>query len=290
VLDQSAPEPLVLDQSAAGQPAAPAGADPVTRAFPPDARDRRPAWPRNASATGLADPPEPVGPEPADPSRPSGLRPDPGPRPRRRARPGPRRNRGAAPAGALLTELAADPAAGGQWAAVIADLAAQHARRKQLLAALDANPGARFARGALARHIQVRDRRCCHPGCTRPAAAPDLDHTRDHAAGGPTTTANIDPNCTRHHWYKTALGWQLRQPEPGLCEWTSPLGQVYRTRGQPVRPDLPEPLPAGPRPGPRPDPDYCYPDGPTLRRPPKLPEPPPPRPPPRPPDDDPPPF
>jgi hypothetical protein len=103
---------------------------------------------------------------------------------------------------ALLTELAADPAACGQWAAVIADLAAQHARRKQLLAALDATPAARFARGPLARHIQVRDRCCCHPGCTRPAA------------GGPTTTANIDPSCTRHHWYKTALGWRLRQPEP----------------------------------------------------------------------------
>ncbi len=100
---------------------------------------------------------------------------------------------------ALLTELAADPAASGDWAGVIADVAAQYARRKQLLAGLDAKPNTQFARGPLARHVQVRDRCCCHPGCARPAVAAELDHTHDYAAGGPTTRANIDPHCARHH-------------------------------------------------------------------------------------------
>jgi hypothetical protein len=189
----------------------------------------------------------------------------------------------------LLSELAADPTTSGEWAGVIADIAAQYARRDQLLAALDGTPEARFARGALARHIEVRDRCCGHPGCGRPAASAELDHTRDHAAGGPTTTANIGPHCTRHHWYKTALGWRLRQPEPGHYEWISPLGQVYRTRGESIRPDLPEPAPDEPTSDPRPDPEYWYPDAPILRKPLKRPGPPP-RPPPPPPDDEPPPF
>ena len=188
---------------------------------------------------------------------------------------------------ALLTELAADAPACGEWAGVVADLAGWYARRKQLLAALDNKPAARFARGALARHVQVRDRCCCHMGCLWPAVTAELDHTHDHAAGGPTTRANIDPNCARHHWYKTALGWRLRQPEPGNYEWTSPLGRIYRTRGEPIRPDLPEPRPDDPTPGPQPVPNYWYPDGPILKRLLKPPEPPPPKPLP---DDDPPPF
>jgi hypothetical protein len=197
---------------------------------------------------------------------------------------------------ALLTELAAGAAPGGEWAGVIADIAAQYALREQLRAALDNKPGARFARGALARHVQIRDRYCCHMGCERPAASAELDHTRDHAAGGPTTTANIDPNCERHHWYKTALGWRLRQPEAGVFEWTSPLRRVYRTRPEPIRPELPEPLPRDPAPDldrgveQRFDPKDWQPDLPILDRPLKKPEPPPPRPPPPLPDDEPPPF
>ena len=170
----------------------------------------------------------------------------------------------------LLAELAADPASCGQWAGVVADIAGQYARREQLVAALDGKPHARFARGALARHIQVRDRTCTHPGCTRPATEAELDHTHDHAAGGPTTAANIGPGCTRHHWFKTALGWRLRQPRAGHYEWTSPLGHSYQTRGEPVRPDLPDPLPR-PRdpepPDPTFDPGDWQPDLPILYRP-----------------------
>jgi hypothetical protein len=199
---------------------------------------------------------------------------------------------------ALLDELAVDPSACGEWAGVVADLAGQYARREQLQAPLDAKPDARFARGALARYVQVRDRYCCHPGCQSPAAAAELDHTHDHAAGGPTTRANIEPGCERHHWYKTALGWRLCQPEPGVFEWTSPLRRVYRTRGEPIRLELPEPVPGehridgdlvrGRDAEPAFDLDDWQPDLPILHRALDRYEPPPARPPP-PPEDEPPP-
>jgi hypothetical protein len=144
----------------------------------------------------------------------------------------------------LLSRLAQDAAACGDWAAVIADLAAHYARRDELTAALDRHPTSRYVRGALARHIQVRDRTCTHPGCRCPARKADLDHTHDHARGGTTTTTNTGPGCGRHHLYKTELGWQLHQPRPGHFHWTSPLGRTYRTRGEPITPHLPEPTPA----------------------------------------------
>ncbi|MCA1672345.1 MAG: HNH endonuclease, partial [Actinobacteria bacterium] len=103
----------------------------------------------------------------------------------------------------------------------------------------------------------------------------DLDHTVDHAHGGPTTDANSGPLCPHDHWLKHVGGWRLTQPEPGHFTWTSPLGRVYHTRPQPIVTDLPDPLP-GPE-----YPDYPSPatpgeDGPILYRPPPEPEPPPP--------------
>jgi hypothetical protein len=141
---------------------------------------------------------------------------------------------------------------------------------------------------ALARHIQIRDRSCSHPGCRRPARRCDLDHTCDYAQGGPTVKANLGPGCGRHHLFKHELGWRLEQPEPGVFEWSSPLGQIYRTRGEPITQPLPDP-----RPGPAgldiSDGVFVWREGPTLH----LPDPPPPRearPPPPPVDPDEPPF
>ncbi|GAA5114999.1 hypothetical protein GCM10023320_13090 [Pseudonocardia adelaidensis] len=79
-----------------------------------------------------------------------------------------------------------------------------------------------------ARVVPARARRC------------DLDHTHDHSRGGRTVEANIGPGCKRHHPDKDR-GWTLDQPEPGLFVWGSPLGRTYRTRGEPVRPDVPDP-------------------------------------------------
>ena len=146
---------------------------------------------------------------------------------------------------ALLEQLVAVPMRCGSWAGIVADLAAQYARRDQLNGDLDRRPGARFARAALARHVQVRDRFCCHPGCGCPARRSELDHTRDHHRGGSTVTGNLGPGCWRHHPFKHGLGWQLSQPEPGRFVWRSPLGQVYGTRGEPISPPTADVRPRG---------------------------------------------
>jgi hypothetical protein len=169
-----------------------------------------------------------------------------------------------------LHQLIAHERVAPDWTGVVADIAAQYARRDELLAALDGRPGDRFPHAALARHIQVRDRTCSHPGCRRPAQQSDLDHTHDQAHGGPTVQDNLGPGCKRHHWYKHELGWQLTQPQPGIFEWISPLGQVYRTRGEPSTPPLPEPLPRPDEPDP-PDTGRARCDGPILHRPPPQP-------------------
>ncbi|OZM81019.1 HNH endonuclease signature motif containing protein [Pseudonocardia sp. MH-G8] len=131
----------------------------------------------------------------------------------------------------------------GEWQAVVAEIAARWADRDRLRGLLDAHPYARFARGPLAEHVRIRDRTCCGPGCTRSARRSDLDHTRDHGLGGRTVESNIGPQCKRHHPDKER-GWALTQPGPGRFRWVSPLGRVYLTRGEPVRPDLPDPDPA----------------------------------------------
>ncbi len=63
---------------------------------------------------------------------------------------------------------------------------------------------------------------------------------------------------------------------PGVV-WTSPLGQTYHTRGEPITPDLPQPLPRDIDPDP-PGAPMTW-EGPILLHPPKSP-PPPARPPP----------
>jgi hypothetical protein len=144
---------------------------------------------------------------------------------------------------ALLTELQRSPHLPPAWAALVGDIARQYADRDRALAALDADPAARLPNAGLRRHVQMRDRTCMAPGCRRPARKAELDHTRDHARGGPTVRANAGPLCLQHHMMKHHDGWTLTQPEPGRFCWISPLGQLYRTRGEPVAPDLPEPVP-----------------------------------------------
>jgi uncharacterized protein DUF222 len=141
-----------------------------------------------------------------------------------------------------LPRHATDPDLGA-WAGVLAEITAAWADRDRFRQRLAAHPEARFARGALADHIRIRDRHCCGPGCARPARRSDLDHTREHGRGGRTIEVNIGPACKRHHPDKDR-GWTLTQPEPGVFVWTSPLGRTYRTRGEPIRPDLPAPDPS----------------------------------------------
>jgi hypothetical protein len=83
-----------------------------------------------------------------------------------------------------------------------------------------------------ARHVRARDVSCRAPGCRAPAYRCDLDHTRDHAAGGATLVANLGPLCRHHHRGKHLHGFQLRQPNPGHFVWTTPLGHTYHRREQ----------------------------------------------------------
>ncbi len=143
----------------------------------------------------------------------------------------------------VLMALAGRPETFPEWAGVVAEIARRYAGRDAELARLDAEPGARFPSAGMRRHVQLRDRTCVAPGCRRPAGKADLDHTRDHARGGLTVAANVEPLCLPHHMMKHRDGWTLSQPQPGRFCWRSPLGQTYRTRGEPIAPGFPRPCP-----------------------------------------------
>jgi hypothetical protein len=81
--------------------------------------------------------------------------------------------------------------------------------------------------------ITVRQRRCCYPGCRRPAVRCDLDHTTPFDQGGRTCECNLAPLCRHHHRCKQTDGWQLTQPKPGQMTWRTPGGRVYQTTGDP---------------------------------------------------------
>ena len=81
--------------------------------------------------------------------------------------------------------------------------------------------------------IRIRQRTCCHPGCRRPAARCDLDHTLPYDKGGRTCECNLAPACRRHHRAKQAPGWHLEQPTPGHMTWRLPSGRTYETAGDP---------------------------------------------------------
>ncbi len=77
--------------------------------------------------------------------------------------------------------------------------------------------------------VTARSNRCTAPGCGRPAAHCDLDHTIPWDQGGPSCPCNLAPLCRHHHRCKQAEGWQLEQPEPGVLVWRTPAGRTYTT-------------------------------------------------------------
>jgi hypothetical protein len=133
----------------------------------------------------------------------------------------------------------------------------------------------------LARLIDLRDVRCCGPGCS--SSRCDRDHL-DPWPNGPTNAANLglaSPRChsAKHH------GWTLVRHPDGSVTWHSTLHRRYDRPGPwnpPPRVDLradPPPL-RRPRPEPTP-PDDDEPDLPLLDRlRPRQHEPEPPKPPP----------
>ena len=78
--------------------------------------------------------------------------------------------------------------------------------------------------------VNARNTRCTAPGCARPAARCDEDHTNPWHLGGLTCPCNIAPLCRHHHRSKQAEGWWLEQPEPGVLKWRAPSGRTFTTR------------------------------------------------------------
>jgi hypothetical protein len=108
--------------------------------------------------------------------------------------------------------------------------------------------------------VQLRDRTCVFPRCTRPARGCDVDHVveYDHDADaegrpqpGPTSTDNLACLCRFHHRLKTHSAWRYAMVENGVFEWTSPHGHRYRRDhtgttdldppGRPSPPGIPRP-------------------------------------------------
>ena len=81
--------------------------------------------------------------------------------------------------------------------------------------------------------VKIRSRRCGYPGCRRPAARCDDDHTIPHHQGGRTCECNLHPLCRQHHQAKQAAGWRLSQPEPGVLTWTLPSGRRFTVTPEP---------------------------------------------------------
>ena len=77
--------------------------------------------------------------------------------------------------------------------------------------------------------VRARNARCTAPGCGRPAARCDLDHTIAWDHGGLTCECDLAPLCRHHHRCKQAEGWQLEQPQPGVMIWHTPAGRTYTT-------------------------------------------------------------
>jgi hypothetical protein len=121
------------------------------------------------------------------------------------------------------------------WATVIADIGRLADQWPDTLARINSDPNRRFPSAELRRHIQLRDHTCQGPAnCTTPARYCDWEHTIPFDAGGGTTTDNGRAQCRHDHLLKTRGGWTARPLPDGGLEWTSPLGQKYIARPQPL--------------------------------------------------------
>ncbi|MCW2785406.1 MAG: endonuclease [Marmoricola sp.] len=79
-------------------------------------------------------------------------------------------------------------------------------------------------------HLNLRDRTCVFPFCTRPARGCQNDHLDPFDPDGPagqTNTDNLGCLCGHHHNLKTHGGWTYTMVEPGVFLWRSPHGYQY---------------------------------------------------------------
>jgi hypothetical protein len=80
--------------------------------------------------------------------------------------------------------------------------------------------------------IRWRDLTCCWPGCDRPVAKCDVDHTVPYPAGL-THASDLKHYCRIHHLTKTFYGgpggWTEQQLPNGTVILTAPTGHTYVT-------------------------------------------------------------
>jgi hypothetical protein len=84
--------------------------------------------------------------------------------------------------------------------------------------------------GVTLKHLtRIRYARCTAPGCRRPAAQCDYDHTIAYEAGGRTCLCNGSPKCRHDHRLKQHPRWNAEQLPDGTIRWTTPSSRTYTT-------------------------------------------------------------
>jgi hypothetical protein len=115
--------------------------------------------------------------------------------------------------------------------------------------------------------LQLRDRTCRFPGCTRSSSTAEADHTLEWRNGGETALGNLASLCVAHHHVRHGDRWTYALHPDGTVVWTTPTGRRITDRpralpGAPLPPTRrptpqsaqePEPEPE-PRPEPKPEP------------------------------------
>ncbi|MBG6058440.1 hypothetical protein IWX89_001882 [Cryobacterium sp. MP_M3] len=82
---------------------------------------------------------------------------------------------------------------------------------------------------ALKRWLRLRDETCRFPGCNKPAAHSDLDHSLDWQFDGLSAHDNLAHLCPGCHGLKSETGWTVTHLENGNLQWTSPTGRTFTT-------------------------------------------------------------
>ncbi|MDJ0323310.1 DUF222 domain-containing protein [Cryobacterium sp. PH31-AA6] len=98
----------------------------------------------------------------------------------------------------------------------------------------------------LKRWLRLRDETCRFPGCTKPAAHSDLDHSLDWQFNGLTAHDNLAHLCPGCHALKSETGWTVRHLDNGLLQWTSPTGRTFTTEPATFIQTTPPPTEAAP--------------------------------------------
>ena len=94
---------------------------------------------------------------------------------------------------------------------------------------------------ALSRLVDLRDQRCCGPGCSSTAGHTQSDHNVRWPQS-PTTAWNLSVKSARCHRARHT-GWQVTINNDGAAHWISPLGRTYDR----ISPWKPPPSITGPR-------------------------------------------